>query len=110
LEERVSAVVQYESRSRKFGRDCIMRTAWIPIHKIRLGCDTPMGIGDLERARDRVLHNGRDCALWPCPVGEWDESGGWFVIGDGRHEYLARLALGCREIFVAWVEQIEAGP
>jgi hypothetical protein len=63
-------------------------------------------VGDVDRAFQRRLQHQPDDA-WPPPVGEWeDDSDGarTFVIHDGRHEFIAALMLGSREILVAWIE------
>ena len=98
----MSSAAQYFDRSMRLGHAHRVSTAWIPIHRVRLDCTDRMAVGDVQNAYNKVLHNGPECATWPCPVGWWD--GEVFVISDGRHEFSARLMLGQRRIFVAWVE------
>ena len=88
-------------RSMTVPRGHIVRTAHVPVHQIKLGNDSRIGVGDVERAYQKRLQCG-DGQPWPCPNGEWD--GEWFVIHDGRHEYIATLMLGFRTILVAWTE------
>jgi hypothetical protein len=60
-----------------------------------------MDFAAIERAGRKALQLS-PCASWPPVYGHWENDR--FVICDGRHEYLARLALGQEKIFVAWLE------
>lgn len=86
----------------------VVRTAYVPAHRIRLASDARMAVGDVEAAYRRRLQLGGD-QPWPPPVGAWeadpDDGARQFVIHDGRHEYVAAVMLGYRTIFVAWVEE-----
>lgn len=85
----------------------VVRTGYVPVHRVRLGCRARMAVGDVEAAYRRRLQLG-DQQPWPCPVGHWEDDPAdrcrQFVITDGRHEYAAALLLGCEYILVAWVE------
>lgn len=81
----------------------LVRTAYVEVHRVRLGCRERMGVGDVERAYEKRLQLGAN-SPWPPPYGRWLEDG-WFEIADGRHEYIATLMLGHSHIFVAWVEE-----
>lgn len=78
----------------------VIRSAWIDIDLVVLGCRDPMAGGDIERAMNKLLQQGQ-CQSWPPPRGWWREDGR-FVLMDGRHEYLASLARGRETLFVAW--------
>ena len=54
-----------------------------------------MTIGDIRGAYEKRLQLG-DHQSWPCPRGHWEGEPrkSRFVIVDGRHEYLAAVALG----------------
>lgn len=90
----------------------IVRTGYVPIHRVRLGCKARMAVGDIDRAFQKSLQIGSSSA-WPPPNGHWekDEQDGvtQFVICDGRHEYISKLMLGFTHIFVAWKEKTNAG-
>lgn len=93
-------VLRSADRSMRVPPGHVVMTAWVPAHQVRLACADRMAIGDIERVYRDVLVNG-DHASWPCPCGYWE--GDAFVLQDGRHEYLARLAAGWRTLLVAWV-------
>lgn len=83
----------------------LVHTAYVPAHRVRLACTDRMAVGDVDAAYRRQLQLGAAQA-WPPPVGYWEEDangGRIFVITDGRHEHVAKLMLGFREVFVAWV-------
>lgn len=89
-----------EDRSMMVQPDQIVKTGWIDIDVCRLGCRDRMDAAAIERAYRKYLQAG-DCQVWPPVVGHWD--GERFTVCDGRHEYLALLALGRTQIFVAWI-------
>lgn len=78
-------------------------SAWIDIDLVVLGNRARMAAGDIEGAMRKVLQMG-ECGSWPPPNGVWREDGR-FIIYDGRHEYMARLALGFDKIFVCWLAE-----
>ncbi|HEX6032897.1 MAG TPA: hypothetical protein VFY83_00635 [Anaerolineales bacterium] len=80
----------------------IIKTCYVPIHKVQLACRERMSIGDVDRAYQKRLQLGRN-QPWPPPVGRWGDDG-YFVLTDGRHEYVATLMLGHESILVAWIE------
>lgn len=79
----------------------IVRTGYIPIFQCRLACRERMAIGDIKLAYERRLQLGSNQS-WPPPVGHWEET--VFMIEDGRHEWLAAVALGVEYILVAWLD------
>lgn len=90
-----------EDRVLRVSPGTIVRTAWISVFACRLANRERMAIGDIDRAYQRRLQAGADNPF-PCPNGAW--SGGTFVIFDGRHEWIAAVALGHDQILVAWTE------
>lgn len=76
-------------------------TDWVHVDACRLGCRERMDCAAIERAFRRLLQLDRGQA-WPPILGHWED--GRFVVDDGRHEYLAALALGRERVFVAWLE------
>lgn len=96
-----------EDRTLRVGPGQLVRTGYVPAHRIRLACRARMAVGDVESAYRRRLQLG-DSQPWPPPVGRWEEDPEdgrrQFVITDGRHEYVAALMLGHRSILVAWLE------
>lgn len=93
----------------KVGPGHVVKTEWVPVHRVKLGNDARIAVGDVQVAYEKVLQNGAEVGSWPPPTGYWEEDEVdqvWFVICDGRHEYIARLMHGQRYIFVAWVEEI----
>lgn len=58
-------------------------------------------MGDIDRSYQQQLQLGAS-QMWPPPVGKWE--GETFVIYDGRHQWIAAVALGNESIFVAWKE------
>lgn len=79
----------------------VVRTAWIDVDQAALGSHVRMSPEAIEKAYRRLLCLG-DCAPWPPMVGHWRDDGR-FSIDDGRHEFLASLAVGRERIFVAWL-------
>lgn len=79
----------------------VVKTEWVDIDSCVMACRERMDFAAIERAGRRILQAG-ECQMWPPPYGHW--SGTRFVICDGRHEYLASLALGRTKLFVAWLE------
>jgi hypothetical protein len=101
----MAAEVTYHDRTLIVSLKQIVKTDWVPLHRVRLACPAPMAVGDVERAFKRVLDRGGENGGWPPPVGHWLVDDNVFVIDDGRHEFVASLMHGQYEIFVAWVEE-----
>lgn len=80
----------------------IVRTGYVDVFRVRLACRDRMALGDIHLAFQRRLQLGADQS-WPCPNGYWE--GETFIILDGRHEWLATVALGHSHILVAWIEE-----
>lgn len=78
-----------------------IRTGYVDVFKVRLACRERMAIGDIDRAYQKRLQSG-ELHPFPCPNGRWD--GDTFIILDGRHEWLATVALGHSHMLVAWIE------
>lgn len=97
----MDAVATPEDRTVKVPSGRIVRTDYVPMHKIELRNRSRMSVGDVESAFRRLLALG-DAQPWPPPVGFWD--GVRFVVQDGRHQYIAALMLGHSHLFVAWIE------
>lgn len=93
-----------EDRSLSVRPSQVVKTAWISIDLCRLGNRTRMDFAAVERAGRKLLQLG-ECQSWPPIVGHWE--GGGFVVCDGRHEYLACLALGRERVFVGWLEDVQ---
>jgi hypothetical protein len=91
-----------EDRSMLVQPDEIVVTAWVPVEQCILGCRDRMDFAAIERAGRKLLQIGR-AQTWPPIVGEWKD--GQLVVMDGRHEFLAALALGREKVFVAWREK-----
>jgi hypothetical protein len=79
----------------------IVTTAWISIDCCVLGNRERLDFAAVERTGRRLLQQG-DYGSWPPVNGAWRDDGR-FAVHDGRHEYLAALALGRTTIFVAWL-------
>lgn len=80
----------------------LVKTGEVDVFSIRLANRERMAVGDFDRAYQKRLQTGPSRHPFPCPNGEWD--GQTFIIHDGRHEWLAAVALGYSSILVAWVE------
>lgn len=78
----------------------LVRTGYVDVFQVRLACRERMAVGDIDRAYQRRLQTA-PCQPWPCPQGFWDEK--TFVIVDGRHEWLACVAIGFAQLLVAWL-------
>lgn len=78
----------------------VIKTGYVDVFKVRLACRERMAVGDIDHAYQKRLQAG-ERHPWPCPNGEWD--GDTFVIHDGRHEWLATVALGHSHMLVAWI-------
>lgn len=90
-----------EDRSLDIEPGHVVRTGYVDVFKVRLGCRERMSIGDIDRAYQKRLQLGA-AQPWPCPNGRWD--GDTFLLSDGRHEWLATVALGHAYMLVAWTE------
>lgn len=87
----------------------LVRTGYVPMHRVRLGCTARMALGDLEAPYRRRLQLGAS-QPWPPPVGEWEDDADGartFVVHDGRHDVVAALCAGVRVLLVAWMERAE---
>ncbi|HWQ55675.1 MAG TPA: hypothetical protein VN442_18455 [Bryobacteraceae bacterium] len=93
-----------EDRSLKVAPEQRVETAWVDIDACKLGCRERMDFAAIERAGRKNLQLGK-CQTWPPIVGHWE--GERFVVVDGRHEFLACLALGRERLFVAWIRSGE---
>lgn len=100
----MAAETRVIDRSLVIARGQRVVTGWIPIHRVQLACEAPMAMGDVNEALQKVIHNG--AGSWPPPVGYWLDDGQTFCLTDGRHEWVARIMRGQRELFVAWVDQL----
>lgn len=81
-----------------------VRTEWIDIDACVLGSRARMDFAAIERAGRKLLQQG-GCQSIRAIVGHWRDDGR-FSVDDGRHEYLAALALGRRRLLVSWVEAV----
>lgn len=83
----------------------VVKTGYVSVYSIRMGCRTRMAVGDVDTAVRKLLQLG-DASSFPCPNGAWeDPSSETFVLYDGRHEWIAHLMLGREYMLVAWTEQ-----
>ena len=89
-----------EDRTLLVPAGAIVRSGYARTDRIRLECTDRMAVGDVEAAYRRRLQLGAS-QPWPPPIGRWD--GDTFVVTDGRHEVVAAIMLGFREILVGWV-------
>lgn len=90
-----------EDRALSIPSGHLVRTGLVDVFKVRLANRTRMAVGDIDRAYQKRLQTGGNHPF-PCPNGRWD--GDVFVIHDGRHEWLATIALGHAQMLVAWIE------
>ena len=100
----MTPILHAEDRSLAVPPGRLVRTGYVSVWQVRLGCRERMSIGDVKSSYERRLQLG-DHQPWPCPRGEWD--GEDFVIHDGRHEYVAAVMLGHDHLLVAWPEKAE---
>ena len=96
-----------EDRGMAIPAGYLIKTAYVDIHRVKLACKERMSVGDVNTAYQKRLQCGAN-QPFPCPNGYWcpDEEG-FFVIRDGRHEYISTVMLGFRTILVAWCEEAE---
>jgi hypothetical protein len=83
-------------------------TEYIGIFQVKLACRERMAMGDVNTAFQKRLQLG-DRQPWPCPYGYWERTpsgfkGGFFVIVDGRHEWVAAVMLGHSHILCAYLQ------
>ena len=97
-----------EDRSLAVPPGRLIRTGYVAVEQIKLGCRARMAVGDVDRAYQRRLQLG-DHQPWPCPRGEWEGDpaapGARFVVHDGRHDVVAALMLGQDYVLVAWPDE-----
>lgn len=79
----------------------VVETGYVEVHMVKLACKDRIAVGDVDRAYQKALQLGSDQSF-PPPNGYWDDD--YFVIQDGRHEFISRLMLGQTHIFVAWIK------
>lgn len=99
----MTAVADYVDRSLVIDPKHHVRTAWIDIDLCVIGNRAQMSPEAVEKSFRRLLSQG-DCGSWPPVNGHW--LGKRFIVCDGRHEYIASLMLGRKNLFVAWVEML----
>lgn len=101
----MSAIMLAEDRSLSVPPGRTVRTGYVSVWAVRLGCRERMAVGDVKQSYERRLQLGEH-QPWPCPRGEWsgEPERSDFIIHDGRHEYVATLMLGHEYILVAWIE------
>lgn len=92
----------YQDRGLIIPAGAVIRTGYVPIHRVMLACRDRMAVGDVEASYRKLLALG-EAQPWPCPNGHWADDG-FFVIMDGRHQYVASLMLGIKDLLVAWIE------
>ena len=96
------SVRMYLDRSIDVPSGQVIKTDYVEIHRIKTACKERMSIGDVKVAFEKRLQMGGR-QPWPCPWGYWE--GDWFVIVDGRHEFVASIMLGLSHILVAWLAE-----
>lgn len=80
----------------------VVKSGYVDVFKVRLACRERMAMGDIAAAYQKRLQTGSN-QPWPCPTGQWD--GETFILSDGRHEWMACVALGLTHLLVAWLEK-----
>ena len=83
----------------------VVRTAWVPTHRVRLHSHGRVSPEAVEKKFRTMLANG-DTAAWPPPVGHWErdeDDAMYFLVCDGRHEVMAAQMLGRERVLVAWL-------
>lgn len=80
----------------------VVRSGYISVWDVILDCRERMAMGDIDAKYQECIQNAPNQA-WPCPVGYWGENGRFHIV-DGRHTFMALLALGYEQIYVAWME------
>lgn len=96
----ITAVTQAFDRSISVPSGSVVKTGYVDVFRVRLACRERMAMGDIDHAYQKRLQSGGNHP-WPCPTGEWD--GDTFMLYDGRHEWIATVALGHTHMLVAWV-------
>lgn len=80
----------------------LVNTAYVDVFKIRLACRERMAVGDVDKAFQKRLQAAPN-QVWPPPLGYWKDD--YFVIEDGRHEWIASVMLGHTHILVGWLTE-----
>lgn len=96
-----------EDRSITVRPDQTVAVDWIDIDRCVLGCRASMSPEAVEKKWRALLQQG-DCAAWPPIVGHWE--GDRFVVCDGRHEFVASLMHGRREVLACWLVDRRESP
>lgn len=100
-----SPASQHIDRTMRISHEEVVRTAWVPIHRVRIETRTPMAVGDIKD-KHHLLLNNKGKGVWPPVTGQWvqDSADGaiFFQIIDGRHEFVASLMRSRTHILVAW--------
>lgn len=78
---------------------------WVPVELCVLTQGPPMAPEAIIEAGRKLVQLGNDLGTWPPPNGYWRDDGR-FVVCDGRHELLARMARGDAQVFVCWLEAL----
>lgn len=97
-----------ENRAMRIPPGSVVRTDYVPVERIRMGCRDRMAVGDVDRAYQKRIQAAPE-QPWPCPNGEWSDDGAFTII-DGRHEFIAAQMLGFEHLLVAWVSPREGVP
>lgn len=101
------AVWTAEDRSMLVRPGQVPKAGWVDVWQCRFDCMDPLSVEDVRAKARRLLQLPDDAQPWPPPRGYWDGED-VFVIRDGRHQYLATVARGYRQILVAWLEPVAA--
>jgi hypothetical protein len=81
----------------------VVRTGYVPIDDIVLGCKERMSIGDVLDKYELVKQNAPN-AIFPAPMGGWVMDGR-FVVEDGRHLIEGYRLNGYTHVLVMWLEE-----
>jgi hypothetical protein len=81
----------------------VVKTTYVPVERVKMACRDRMPVGDVGAAYNALIQ-AEGCAVYPTPIGYFEDDSDTFVLIDGRHAFIAMLMLGYSHILVSYLQ------